>query len=99
MDVTEGWGKYRFLKAIAKQLKNCPFGVNTTTELKTIKTTNNKQTNKIKVSTLKAIPKYYNEILVVSTFCFAHFSNIFFSYATIALRERCDVDIHNFCFL
>jgi hypothetical protein len=43
MDVTECWGKYRFLKAIAKQLKNCPFGVNTTTELKTIKTTNNKQ--------------------------------------------------------
>jgi hypothetical protein len=48
-------------------LKNCPFWVNTATELKTVKTTIN---NKIQLnfSTLKAIPKYYNGVLVVSTF-------------------------------
>jgi hypothetical protein len=49
----------RSLNAIVTQLKNCPFCVNTTIELKTIKTTNNnKQKNSSKVNTYKAILKY-----------------------------------------
>ena len=74
-----------------KAAKNYPFWFNTTTELKTKK--NYKQTKKhqntIKVNTLKAIPNYYNEVLVVRTFFFCSFPKyIFFTYATIAFNER-----------
>ena len=59
-----------------------------------MKTTNSnkniiKQQNTIKVNILKAIPKYYNGVLLVSTFSFAHFSDTsFFTCATIAFSER-----------
>jgi hypothetical protein len=51
------------------------FWVNTTIELKSIKTTNNNNNNNhkqntIKVNTLKAIPNYHNKALVVSIFPF-----------------------------
>jgi competence protein ComGF len=54
--------------------KNCPFSVKVAVELKTIKTANNnnKQQNTIKVNTSKAISKYYNGVLILSTFSFAH---------------------------
>ena len=59
-------------------------------ELKTFNNNNSKQQNTIKVSTLKAIPKYHNGVSVVSTFYFARFSHIcFFTYVTIALGEHC----------
>jgi hypothetical protein len=48
---------------------------------KTIKSAK-KQQNKI--STLKAVPKYYNGVVVISTFYFAHFSNtVFFLLASL----------------
>jgi hypothetical protein len=70
----------RSLNAIAAELKNCPFfELIQRFSSKTISITNNnnkkKQQNTIKVSILKGIPKYYNGILVVSIFSFAHFSN------------------------
>ena len=64
---------------------------NSTIELKTVKTTNNnnKQQNTITVNTLKAIPKCYNVILVVSKFVFlVSQSQLCWTYTTIAFSER-----------
>jgi hypothetical protein len=66
---------------------------NSTIELKTVKTANNnnnnKQQNTITVNTLKAIPKCYNVILVVSKFVFfVSLSQLCWTYTTIAFSER-----------
>jgi hypothetical protein len=54
---------------------------------KTTKTINNKI--KLKVIIFKLSPKYYNGVLVVSTFYFAHFPNTYFlTYAPLAVSEQ-----------
>ena len=86
--------KHRLLNTIVAQLKHGSFQFNKTIVLKIVKTTNNNQNkqNKIKVSTLKSVPKYHSRVLVVSRFCFAHLLNTsFFTYATIAFSERYSV--------
>jgi hypothetical protein len=77
------------LHATVAQLKNCPFWVKTTFELKTLKTTNSN--NKIQLKSLlsKGFPKCYIGLLVVSTFSSANFSKTSrFTYTCVAFSER-----------
>lgn len=65
------WETHRLLNATVAQIKNLPFLVSTTIELKTIRTTQQQQQT-TKYSTLKVIPESYSEVSVVSAF-FGHF--------------------------
>ena len=68
---------YRSLNAIVVQLKNCPFGVNTTTELKTVATH--------KVQLQSVLSKYNSEILK-----WRHCTYIFFwSFLRHSLSDFC----------
>ena len=70
---------HRSLNSVVAHLKNFPFWVNITIELKTVTTANNnnnKQVNAIKVNTLRAIPKYYDGINFFAPFSYASFFDI-----------------------
>jgi hypothetical protein len=47
-------------------------------ETRKVQTKKKKQKNKIKVNIFKVIPECLNAVSVVSTFSFAHYSNIYF---------------------